>query len=199
MTRLGWVILIVILAATGVFLSMLSFGPSAPGGLHDRVRQIVPFVRHRPAPGPGGLVIPVAGYPAVSLQDSWGDVRGGGARAHHGTDLMAARGTLVIAAASGRVEKLFQSHDGGTTVYIRSPDRLWSYYYAHLAGYAPGIHEGQQLRAGDPVGFVGDSGNAGPGNTHLHFGMSRMRSGEGWWGGEPIDPYPLLAGRRPGR
>ena len=52
---------------------------------------------------------------------------------------------------------------------------------------------------GDPLGYVGDTGNAGAGNTHLHFGVSRMAPGDRWWSGEPVDPYPLLAGRPPRR
>ncbi|RZK77209.1 MAG: M23 family metallopeptidase, partial [Methylobacterium sp.] len=156
------------------------------------VGQALPFAR--PRAGPGGLIMPVAGFPAGALRDSWGAARGDGTRAHHGTDLMAAGGTPVVAAAPGTVEKLFQSHDGGTTLYVRSPDGRWSFYYAHLAGYAPRIREGMRVRAGDPLGYVGDTGNAGGGNTHLHFGVSRMAPGERWWQGEPVDPYPLLAG-----
>jgi len=198
-SRLGWIILAAIVVVAGLFLSLVSFGPAPEGGVRQRVRQALPFHRERAVAGPGGLVIPVAGYPEGALRDSWGDARDGGTRAHHGTDLMAAGGTPVIAAAAGVVEKLHQSGDGGTTLYVRSPDGRWSYYYAHLAGYAPGIVEGRRVRAGDPLGYVGDTGNAGAGNTHLHFGISRMAPGDRWWSGEPVDPYPLLAGRPPRR
>ena len=57
------------------------------------------------------------------------------------------------------------------------------------------IAEGVPVRQGQVVGYVGDSGNAGAGNTHLHFAISWMRAGDGWWQGEPVDPYPLLAGK----
>lgn len=194
MTRLGWIILGAILVVGGLFLSTLSFGPAPSGGFRNRVSRSLPFSHRLNRAGPGALVVPVAGYPVGALRDSWGDERAGGARAHHGTDLMAARGTPVVAAADGTVEKLFQSHDGGTTLYVRSSDGAWSYYYAHLAGYAAGMREGLRVRAGDTLGYVGDSGNAGAGNTHLHFGVSRMAPGERWWAGEPVDPYPLLAG-----
>ncbi|SFP63954.1 M23 family metallopeptidase [Sphingomonas rubra] len=197
MTRLGWIIFGIILVAAGLFASMLSFGPTSPVGISPRMADALPFARERP--GPGMLVIPVAGYPQGALRSSWGEARDGGERGHHGIDLMAAAGTSVVAAAGGRVEKLFESGDGGTTLYVRSPDAAWSYYYAHLAGYAPGVREGARVRAGDPIGYVGDSGNAGPGNTHLHFGVSRMRAGERWWQGEAVDPYPLLAGTAAGR
>lgn len=141
------------------------------------------------------LAMPIVGFPKASLADSWGDPRDNGQRPHNGTDIMAPAGTPVVAAAPGTVEKLFQSNAGGTTVYVRSPDRRWSYYYAHLAGYAATLREGQFLRIGDPIGYVGDTGNAGTGNYHLHFGLTRMQPGDRWWQGKPVDPYPSLAGR----
>ena len=75
------------------------------------------------------------------------------------------------------------------------PSGGWIYYYAHLAGYAPGVHEGQVVKAGDPLGYVGDTGNAGAGNYHLHFGLSRTAPGKRWYQGQDVDPYPLLAGK----
>jgi murein DD-endopeptidase MepM/ murein hydrolase activator NlpD len=107
---------------------------------------------------------------------------------------MAPGGAKVVAAAPGTVEKLFQSKLGGTTLYVRSLDRRLTYYYAHLAAYAPGLHEGQAVRAGDHLGFVGDTGDAGPGNYHLHFGVERLSPDQHWWQGEETNPYPLLAG-----
>jgi murein DD-endopeptidase MepM/ murein hydrolase activator NlpD len=109
---------------------------------------------------------------------------------------MAATGTPVVAAAPGKVEKLFFSDGGGgITAYVRSDDGRWSYYYAHLSAYAPGLREGQQMRRGDPVGYVGATGNANPAGPHLHFAINRMNPGEQWWQGTPINPYPLLAGK----
>nr|WP_294816092.1 M23 family metallopeptidase [uncultured Sphingomonas sp.] len=154
------------------------------------------------APAPAGswshplLTIPVQGVTRAQIVDTWGQSRADGARAHQATDIMAPGGTPVIAAAPGNVEKLFYSEGGGgITLYIRSPDRQWSYYYAHLARYAPGVAEGMPVRAGDLLGFVGDTGNAGTGNFHLHFAMSHMQAGDSWWQGQPVNPYPLLAGR----
>jgi murein DD-endopeptidase MepM/ murein hydrolase activator NlpD len=142
------------------------------------------------------LTVPVDGVARAAIRDTWGQSRAGGLRAHQGTDIMAPGGTPVIAAASGRIEKLYFSHGGGgITLYVRSPDRLWSYYYAHLQGYAPGVHEGQAVREGELIAYVGDTGNAGAGNFHLHFGIARMLPEEGWWKGQPVNPYPLLAGR----
>ena len=146
--------------------------------------------------GPAGLAIPVAGIKPALLVDTFTQARAGGARVHDAIDIMAAHGTPVAAAADGTVEKLYFSQGGGgTTVYVRSPDGRWSYYYAHMSGYAPGLREGQKLRRGAPVGYVGSSGNASPGGPHLHFAINRMGPGEKWWQGSPINPYPLLAGK----
>jgi murein DD-endopeptidase MepM/ murein hydrolase activator NlpD len=143
------------------------------------------------------LLVPVAGVARASLRSNWGEPRGDGTRAHQGLDIMAPANTPVIAAADGRVEKLFYSNGGGgITLYQRSADGGWIYYYAHLAGYAPGIVEGRVLRAGEVLGYVGDTGNSGAGNYHLHFGVNRMAPGERWHQGTPVDPYPLLAGSR---
>ena len=203
MTRTFWVILALIVLVVGAFASMLSFG--------DGGRQSVAWRASSPAASnvataedgvadaARSLTMPVLGVPRTAVGNSWNDPRGGGLRGHHGTDIMAAGGTPVVAAAPGRIEKLFQSALGGITVYVRSPDRRWTYYYAHLAGYAPGVREGMAVAAGDRLGYVGDTGDAGAGNYHLHFGVSRMQPGQRWWQGEEVNPYPLLARARPSR
>ena len=56
----------------------------------------------------------------------------------------------------------------------------------------------RRVRAGETIAYVGDTGNAGAGNYHLHFAVARMGPGERWWQGTPVDPYPLLAGARRG-
>jgi len=144
---------------------------------------------------PSGLAIPVAGVKADQLVDTYSAARANG-RIHDATDIMAARGTPVIAATAGTVEKLFFSHGGGgVTAYVRSPDGQWQYYYAHLDSYAPGLHEGQQVKQGDPIGRVGSTGDASPQAPHLHFAINRMEAGQRWWQGSPINPYPLLTGK----
>jgi len=156
-----------------------------------------PSETQRPAlvVGPGGLAVPVAGVPAEELQDTYTQSRAGGARVHNAIDIMAPRGTPVVAAAPGTVEKLFLSQGGGgITAYVRSPDRRWIYYYAHLDAYAPGLREGQTVRQGDPIGTVGFTGNANPAGPHLHFAVHRMAEGEDWHEGTAVNPYPLLAG-----
>ena len=130
------------------------------------------------------------------LTDTYTAARSGGG-VHDAIDIMAPRGTPVLAAAPGTVEKLFFSNGGGgITAYVRSDDGAWMYYYAHLSGYAPGLAEGQHLARGAPVGFVGSTGNASPAAPHLHFAINRMAPGQRWWQGTPINPYPLLTGRR---
>ena len=147
--------------------------------------------------GPAGLAIPVAGVKAKELTDTFTQARAGGARVHDAIDIMADEGTPVIAASDGTVEKLFFSEGGGgITAYVRSPDQRWTYYYAHLQGYAPGLAEGQQVKRGQVIGRVGSTGNAAAAGPHLHFAINQMRAGEKWWQGTPINPYPLLAGKK---
>lgn len=145
--------------------------------------------------GPAGLAIPVVGVRAGQLTDTFEDARSSGRR-HDAIDIMAAEGTPVIAAADGTIEKLFFSRGGGgITVYERSPDQKWMYYYAHLSGYAPGLHEGQQVKRGQVIARVGHTGDASASGPHLHFAINSMAPGERWWQGTPINPYPLLAGK----
>lgn len=147
--------------------------------------------------GPAGLAIPVVGVKRNQLMDTFSQARAGGARVHDAIDIMAPVGRPVIAAAPGRVEKIFFSQGGGgNSVYVRSDDGRWIFYYAHLSAYAPGLHEGQHLLRGAPVGFVGFTGNANPGGPHLHFAIKRMSRGEKWYQGSAVNPYPLLAGRQ---
>ena len=149
--------------------------------------------------GPTGIAIPVAGIRPQDLQDTYKHARAGGARVHDAIDIMAAEGTPVIAAAPGRVEKLFFSKGGGgITAYVRSPDERYIFYYAHLRDYAPGLKEGQVLKQGDPIGTVGVTGNANPAGPHLHFAIHRMAPGERWHEGTAVNPYPLLVGPKRG-
>jgi murein DD-endopeptidase MepM/ murein hydrolase activator NlpD len=148
--------------------------------------------------GPTGLAIPVLGIKADQLTDTFTEARSGG-RVHDAIDIMAPHGTPVVAAAPGTLEKLFFSRGGGgITAYVRSPDGQWLFYYAHLQDYASGLHEGQAMKQGDPIGRVGSTGNANPAGPHLHFAVYKMAPGQKWYEGEAINPYPLLAGKKPG-
>ena len=140
------------------------------------------------------LLIPVAGVTASQLRDTFNQARSEG-RQHDAIDIMAPRGTPVLAATDGKVIKLFQSDRGGVTLYELDPSGRYVYYYAHLMGYAEGVAEGTQLRRGDVIAYVGDTGNAGAEKFHLHFAISKRTSPRQWSGGDPINPYPLLVRR----
>ena len=190
--RLAMGVGIVLLLGFAALASMIRIVPTPPA---------VPAQQATTAPTPLGawqhppLIVPAQGITRDKIVDTWGQSRANGARTHQATDIMAPGGTPVVAAAPGNVEKLFYSEGGGgITLYVRSPDRQWGYYYAHLQRYAPGMVEGMPVRAGDLLGYVGDTGNAGTGNFHLHFAMAHMQPGDGWWKGQPVNPYPLLAG-----
>ncbi len=170
--------------------------PQAPAG-NVITETTEPDSRSELVLGPSGLAVPVAGIRVADLVDSYTQARGGGARVHDAIDIIAPAGTPVVAAAEGIIEKLYFSRGGGgITVYVRSPDRQWSYYYAHLQEYAPGLTEGQTVARGDRLGSVGSSGNAGAAGPHLHFAVHRMGPDEPWYEGTPVNPYPLLAGTR---
>jgi murein DD-endopeptidase MepM/ murein hydrolase activator NlpD len=143
------------------------------------------------APGGLRLLVPVQGVKVASLVDTYDQARGQGRR-HDAIDIMAPRGTPVLAVADGVVMKLFQSARGGITLYELAPDRRTIYYYAHLDRYAPGIAEGQTLRRGQLLGYVGNTGDAGPGNYHLHFEVSTTTDPAKYWGGQSQNPYPLM-------
>lgn len=201
--RVGWVVVIAVLLGAAATFYFGITGSVSPGQVAVRDKKIVDPAGDAPpvavgtvTVGPAGLAIPVAGVKAGALVDTYTQARAGGARAHDAIDIMAPTGTPVVAAAAGRVEKLyFSKGGGGISAYIRSDDGLWSYYYAHLSAYAPGLHEGQRLLRGSPVGYVGFTGNANPAGPHLHFAINRMAPGEKWYQGTPINPYPLLAGK----
>jgi peptidoglycan LD-endopeptidase LytH len=111
---------------------------------------------------------------------------------HGALDIMAPQDTPVLAADDGTVLRLQQSARGGTMLYQSDPTGSYVLYYGHLSRYAEGVAEGKKLKRGEVIAYVGDTGNAGNGNFHLHFGISKMTSPGRWYGGEPVNPYPLL-------
>ena len=137
------------------------------------------------------LMIPVAGVTAKQLLDTFTDSRGTD-RVHEAIDIPAPVGTPVYAVEDGRVAKLFDSKQGGLTVYQFDRDGELAYYYAHLDAYAPGLVEGQVVKQGDLIGTVGYTGNANPQAPHLHFAIFRLGPERKWWKGTPINPYPYL-------
>ena len=137
------------------------------------------------------LIIPVAGVRPEQLIDTFSDARSEG-RTHDAIDIPAPAGTPVLAAATGEVIKLFQSERGGITIYQLSADRKLVFYYAHLQGYVDGLAAGRYVQQGQVIGYVGDTGNAGAGNFHLHFSIAILADARRYWEGTNINPYPLL-------
>lgn len=140
---------------------------------------------------PAGLIIPVAGVRASELRDTFNQARAEG-RTHNAIDIMAARDTSVLAVADGEVVKLFYSERGGNTIYQLSKDKQFVFYYAHLARYAEGLKQGHKARQGEVLAYVGDTGNAGAGNYHLHFAIWLVTDKKRYWDGINLNPYPIL-------
>ena len=155
-----------------------------------------------PAPVPTGLpdldelrgrrlAVPVEGIDRKTLRDSFAEGRTG--HVHEAIDILAPRGTPVVAVEDGRIEKLFTSKQGGLTIYQFDPSRRYCYYYAHLDRYAAGLTQGQAVKRGQVIGYVGISGNAPPKTPHLHFTIFKLAEDKRWWKGAPINPFPLWA------
>lgn len=142
------------------------------------------------------LRVPVAGVLPTRLQDSFAARRDGNRR-HGAIDIMAPKGTPVVAADAGTVWKVRSNALGGLTVYTIDDERRFVYYYAHLDRYADGLTEGQRIARGDLLGYVGTTGNAPKNTPHLHFQLMRYLGNGRWWDGDPINPYPYLTRRRP--
>ena len=144
--------------------------------------------------GQVSLIIPVAGVLPDQLIDTYDDARSEG-RVHDAIDIPAAAETPVLAATNGKILKLFQSERGGTTIYQLNTNGDLVFYYAHLSRYADGLTEGSLVNQGQVIAYVGDTGNAGPGNYHLHFSIATVSDPKRYWEGTNINPYPLLHDR----
>ncbi|APV52417.1 metalloendopeptidase [Betaproteobacteria bacterium GR16-43] len=137
------------------------------------------------------MLFPLPASERGGLRDSFRDKRGG--RMHEAVDIMAPRGTQVLAVADGRIAKLFRSVAGGKTIYQFDPSETYAYYYAHLDRYADGLKEGAYVKRGDVIGYVGSTGNAPANAPHLHFAIFKLGALRQWWKGDAIDPYPYFA------
>lgn len=160
--------------------------PVATAGSNETSGDVVQLLERRQ------LDVPVQGVSRSQLRDTFDERRAGGLRRHEALDIMASRGTPVRAVEDGRVAKLFTSIAGGLTIYVFDPGEMFSYYYAHLDRYANGLHEGQQLRRGDVIGYVGSTGNAAEDAPHLHFAIFQLNADRKWWRGTPINPYHVF-------
>jgi murein DD-endopeptidase MepM/ murein hydrolase activator NlpD len=136
------------------------------------------------------LAVPVEGVSKDQLTRTFSDDRG--SRLHEAIDILAPRNTPVKAVEDGKIARLFYSQAGGNTIYQFDPTERFCYYYAHLERYAEGLAEGQEVRKGQVIGYVGVSGNAPKDTPHLHFAIFRLTDAKRWWEGTPIDPYDVL-------
>ena len=136
------------------------------------------------------LLVPVSGVRVDQLVESFQQARGG--HTHEALDILAPRGTPVLAVDDGKIAKLFVSKPGGNTIYQFDKKERVAFYYAHLDRYAEGLQEGQKVRRGDTIGYVGSTGNADAKSPHLHFGIFVLTSAKQWWKGTAIDPYPVF-------
>jgi murein DD-endopeptidase MepM/ murein hydrolase activator NlpD len=137
------------------------------------------------------LEVPVEGIEPRTLRDTFAEGRTG--HVHEAIDILAPRGTPIVAVEDGTIEKLFTSKQGGLTIYHFDPSRRYCYYYAHLDRYAAGLAQGQTVKRGQVIGYVGISGNAPPETPHLHFTIFKLADDKRWWQGTPLNPFPIWA------
>ena len=169
--------------------------PAAPGSAppparRDETATIGPALESPRELAERDLEIPVEGVQPEQLTRQFSDSRGG--RLHQAIDILAPRNTPVKAVEDGTIARLFYSKAGGITIYQFDPSEQYCYYYAHLERYADGLREGERVRKGQVIGYVGTSGNAPKETPHLHFAVFRLTEQKRWWEGTPIDPYDIL-------
>jgi murein DD-endopeptidase MepM/ murein hydrolase activator NlpD len=143
-------------------------------------------------PSVSPFLFPVQGELRRPLKDSFKDRRSGG-RSHKAIDILAETGTPLVAMVDGYIKLMKFRGIAGRYVYLISADEKMVFLYAHLSGYAEGLEEGQQVKRGDLLGYVGDTGNA-KGHPHLHLSITEISDIKSWWKGTPINPYPLVTG-----
>jgi murein DD-endopeptidase MepM/ murein hydrolase activator NlpD len=159
--------------------------PPAPGA--DRAAA-APLLQRKLSP-------PVSNLKASDVQDTFYQSRAAGERRHEASDIMAPRGTPVLAMDDGIITKLFTSKPGGLTIYQFDSSNQYCFYYAHLDRYAEGLAEGQFVRKGTTIGYVGSTGNADINAPHLHFAIYELGPEKKWWdeANKPINPHPVLS------
>jgi murein DD-endopeptidase MepM/ murein hydrolase activator NlpD len=145
------------------------------------LKNILYAMRLASMPTPVALPVPVRGVQARGLRDTWHGARSGG-RKHEGIDIFARRGTPVLAATEGIVLRVGTNKLGGQVVWVLGPGGQ-RHYYAHLDRHAE-IENGQRVRAGTILGYVGTTGNAAGTPPHLHYGIYEA--------GGAVNPYPML-------
>jgi peptidoglycan LD-endopeptidase LytH len=160
--------------------------PVAAGNTSAAMATDTGYLRSR------GLMVPVLGVTLDRLNDTFYERRGE-ERIHHAIDILAPRGTPVLAADDGTIMRVSSNTLGGLTIYAVDSRHRLVYYYAHLERYDVTAYKGKVVAKGDVIGYVGTTGNARGGPPHLHFQVMRYKDQRRWWDGEPIDPYPYFA------
>lgn len=133
------------------------------------------------------LAFPVPSSANPQVSSLWGADRDGGARRHEGIDIFAKKRTPAVASANGRVTRVEENNLGGKVVFLRPEGKNYSLYYAHLDTQS--VSAGQQVKAGDVVGLIGNTGNARTTPAHLHFGIYTSSGA--------VDPFPFVNNKRP--
>lgn len=182
------ILLLVLLAQATVALGLLVYMAVADKAL---IVEIAAREEPRSPEASGHLIVPVAGVLPSELSDSYGASRSGG-RTHEGIDILAPEGTPVLAAATGVIVGRDSSAMGGLALYQRDLDQRTIYFYGHLQRYRAGVKEGDLVRQGDVLAYVGQTGNVPPGMPHLHFSVHTVTDPNRWWRGRSVRPCDLL-------
>ena len=173
------------LSLLGLTLTLLSACTTAPKKQTPIILPAETIAQLKASPMPKKLPIPVDGVKVSQLSDTWGRSRSQG-RSHEGIDIMAPRGTKVFSSTNGLITSLKGNNLGGTVIWIMGPAGAY-HYYAHLDGHKRGLKEGDYVKKGTLIGYVGNTGNARHTAPHLHYGLYLSGKGRG-----AVNPYPYL-------
>ncbi|NCW44543.1 MAG: M23 family metallopeptidase [Gemmatimonadaceae bacterium] len=138
------------------------------------------------------IMIPVEGVSRLALRDNYTAGRSNG-KIHGALDILAPKGTPVMAAADHVIGRLFEGPIGGIVIYAYDDASQFVYYYAHLDRYRRGLAVGDRVAKGSVIGYVGTTGNAPPDTPHLHFQVMKRGRGRAWWDGPAINPFSYFA------
>ena len=163
-----------------MFIAACSTAPKKPQPLDANMANRLKSMRL-----PNRLPIPVDHVKAKQLTDTWAASRSHG-RSHEGIDILAAKGTKVYSTTDGLVGSMKSNNLGGAVIWILGPGGAW-HYYAHLDAHKRGLTEGDYVKKGDHIGYVGNTGNARHTAPHLHYGLYLSGRGRG-----AVNPYPYL-------
>lgn len=128
------------------------------------------------------LAFPTRSKSSNSIKSYWGDGRDADTRKHEGVDIFGTFRSPVLAIADGTVTRVNENNLGGKVVWLRPKGKNYTLYYAHLDQQI--ATEGQEVKIGDTLGLMGNTGNARNTPTHLHFGIYEFNGA--------INPLPFI-------